>query len=77
MENPMKLLSGILALAALLVVGASSAHADEWPMWRGPAQNGTSTDKGLPSAWSPDGAGQTSRARAAVYPPTPPAARDC
>ena len=44
-----KLGTGI-ALALLLW---GTAQADEnWPQWRGPALNGTSTSTGLPEKWS-------------------------
>jgi outer membrane protein assembly factor BamB len=36
--------------AALLVLGAAAAKAADWPAWRGPAQNGVSYEKGLPSS---------------------------
>jgi outer membrane protein assembly factor BamB len=39
-----------LLLAAFLFAAASSARADDWPHWRGPARNGISTEKALP--WS-------------------------
>jgi len=31
---------------------ASPAFADNWPSWRGPEQNGISTETGLPTTWS-------------------------
>src|SRR6185295_15093099 len=42
-------------LAALLLSLASLALAGEWPSWRGPLQNGTSRETGLPSSWSEQG----------------------
>ena len=39
-----------LALALLTV--ATSAGAEEWPAWRGPRGDGTSTETGVPTAWS-------------------------
>jgi len=39
-----------LALALLTV--ATSARAEEWPAWRGPRGDGTSTETGVPTAWS-------------------------
>lgn len=40
-------------LAAVLVTAASaSLAAEDWPMWRGPAQNGISNEKALPLNWS-------------------------
>lgn len=38
--------SRLLALSLLTV----AAHAENWAQWRGPAQNGTSPEKGLPAA---------------------------
>ena len=34
---------------------ATIALAGDWVSWRGPEQNGTSPETGLPSSWSPDG----------------------
>lgn len=44
-------------LAAALIGPAltASAAAGEWPHWRGPDQNGISSESGLISAWSKDG----------------------
>ncbi len=39
-------------LAAILLVLACSARADNWPQWRGPALDGSSTEKNLPEKWS-------------------------
>src|SRR3954471_15393427 len=42
-----------VVLAAVLSAAAgASAAAEDWPMWRGPGQNGISTDRGLPLTWS-------------------------
>ena len=38
-----------LALACLFTL---AAHAENWPQWRGPALNGTSPEKNLPTEWS-------------------------
>jgi outer membrane protein assembly factor BamB len=46
-----RLLMTSLSLAIAAVVTLS---ADNWPHWRGPAMNGTSTETGLPMKWSPD-----------------------
>ena len=48
----------IIRLSAVAIVcgfWASSARATEWPSWRGPNYDGTSTETGLISEWSPDG----------------------
>ena len=42
----------VLSVAALAV---STAQANDWPSWRGHAQNGVSDETGLPSSWSIDG----------------------
>src|SRR5262245_54584724 len=38
---------GVLGLSASL-----SLQAEEWPQWRGPAFNGSSTEQGLPTTFS-------------------------
>jgi outer membrane protein assembly factor BamB len=41
-----------LILTALLVVATShTLVADNWPHWRGPSRNGSSTETGLPVSW--------------------------
>ncbi|MEO2006361.1 MAG: hypothetical protein ABGY41_19945, partial [Candidatus Poribacteria bacterium] len=47
-------LAAALCVALLSSVGVRCASAD-WPSWRGPDQNGASTETGLISDWSPDG----------------------
>lgn len=46
------------ALSALLIAFAIGASAEVrgWLNWRGPDQNGTSLERGLPDTWSPGGA---------------------
>ena len=39
----------------LLVLFAFPAVANDWAEWRGPARNGISLEKGLPTKWSPAG----------------------
>lgn len=41
-------------LAALALLTAGSAGADNWPQWRGPALDGSSAETGLPLSWSPE-----------------------
>jgi len=43
-----------LAAAGALALGASPALAEDWPRWRGPGQDGASTEKGLPDRVSLD-----------------------
>ncbi len=45
-----------LAVAIAALTLAISAQAENWPQWRGPAFNGTSTEKGLPETWTKDAA---------------------
>lgn len=42
----------ILLVLSLLVTAASAAHADNWPQWRGPNNDGISKETGLPASWS-------------------------
>ena len=41
-----------IVAAALLAIAASSASAANWPQWRGPFFNGSTTAENLPVAWS-------------------------
>ena len=38
-----------------MIVGTSALGASDWPEWRGPTRDGRSTEKNLPSKWSPQG----------------------
>jgi outer membrane protein assembly factor BamB len=40
------------AVLAIVVGGTSVLAADNWPQWRGPHLNGTTTETGLPTTWS-------------------------
>ena len=42
---------GALKLTLLLLIGSASAQ-ENWPQWRGPAQNGVSKATNLPMTWS-------------------------
>ena len=43
----------LLVIAALLAgQNASPARAENWPHWRGPAWNGSTTETNLPDRWS-------------------------
>lgn len=44
-------LTRVIAAIALF---AAAAHADNWPQWRGPNNDGISTEKNLPTQWSKD-----------------------
>ncbi len=39
-------------LVAAHVVATPPAHGDNWPQWRGPKNDGISTERGLPEKWS-------------------------
>jgi outer membrane protein assembly factor BamB len=39
-------------LGMVLMVAAARAPAEEWPAWRGPRGDGTSTETGVPVTWS-------------------------
>ncbi len=42
-------------LAALaLLISAAAASAENWPQWRGPKNDGMSSEKGLPGKWKSD-----------------------
>lgn len=48
--------SSPLKIAAASLILALSAHADNWPQWRGPNFNGTSNETGLPATWTKESA---------------------
>jgi outer membrane protein assembly factor BamB len=41
-----------LAIACLCLVVANNLQAEDWPQWRGPRLDGSSTEKGLPLKWT-------------------------
>ena len=41
-----------LTLASVLVLNTQPSSAGEWPQWRGPAGQGISTEKNLPTTWT-------------------------
>ena len=43
----------LLVLFTLSVAFCATTLADNWPAWRGPTGNGLSTEKNLPTEWSP------------------------
>ncbi len=49
MLNPLR----SLLLAGLLVLGPTSAWADDWPQWRGPTGDGISQSSSAPVTWNP------------------------
>lgn len=42
----------VLAFSGLL--GTATAHAENWPQWRGPHWNGVSSEKNIPTEWGGD-----------------------
>ena len=50
-KSPMQIPSAFLGL--LLYV--ATAHAADWPSWRGPAQTGVAAETDLVASWSPTG----------------------
>ena len=46
---------GFVALGALLLAGSLSAEAKDWPVWRGPAYDGISTETGWSASWPGEG----------------------
>lgn len=62
-----------LVLAGLALALCAPAQAGEWPHFRGPNADNISPEKGLPSSWTRDGAGQiwrqpwTGRSTPAVF----------
>ena len=53
----MKTARTFVYVTVLLIIGCGveTALANDWPSWRGHAQNGVSNDTNLPSTWSVDG----------------------
>ena len=37
-----------------VLVGSSLAQAENWPNWRGPKNDGISTETGLATTWDPE-----------------------
>jgi outer membrane protein assembly factor BamB len=42
----------ILGVLAVIMLSLSVARAENWPQWRGPALNGLSNEKNLPTKWT-------------------------
>ena len=57
---------GLVLLAAAVLCLHLTVHAEDWPGWRGPNQNGVSAERGLVTSWTPDGAGQIWHAEVTV-----------
>lgn len=44
--------AGSFLVVAILLVSAPSLQAENWPQWRGPRNDGVSSETGLPTTWS-------------------------
>ena len=51
MRSALRTLRPCLALT-LIAFASATVVADNWPQWRGPSQNGSSAEQGLPVRWS-------------------------
>ena len=49
----MKLARAAILAAAFLALAVSAARAENWPQWRGPFFNGSTTETDLPEKFSP------------------------
>src|SRR4051794_38514436 len=49
----MKNLSSFCFAGSIVVLAAVSAHATNWPGWRGPDGTGVASEKNVPITWSP------------------------
>jgi outer membrane protein assembly factor BamB len=45
----MSLKKNVICAMLLVLIAAASAHAENWPQWRGPFFNGSTTEKALPT----------------------------
>ena len=51
--RPLPASAGRSAIAAAILLAGSSIAAQDWPQWRGPGGHGVSSEKNLPTEWSP------------------------
>jgi len=51
-EDPMRARRTVTLVSAILALTAMLAGAENWPQWRGPFLNGSTTETGLPTTWS-------------------------
>jgi outer membrane protein assembly factor BamB len=47
--------TGRLSCCIIVVLLTTTSHADDWPQWRGPQQDGISREKGLLAKWPENG----------------------
>ncbi len=50
---PQALFRSVSFAVLLMFVRLSTLHGENWPGWRGPLRSGVTTDKGVPTHWSP------------------------
>src|SRR5262245_31369728 len=50
-----KIISIFLTAAAFIMLLLVPSQASDWAEWPGPARDGISSEKGLPTSWSPAG----------------------
>lgn len=55
MTNLLSIFLEVTLALSLLTPSIRGAIASDWPDWRGPARDGVSLEKGLPTKWSPAG----------------------
>ena len=55
LSNYLRILLSLFLITPTLAGYLSSALPSDWAEWRGPARDGISLEKGLPSKWSPTG----------------------
>ena len=46
------MMRGIIQFLFAVLMAVGSAHAGDWPQWRGPNHDGSSAETGLPASWS-------------------------
>jgi outer membrane protein assembly factor BamB len=55
MTNLLSIFLNFCLLLAVIASAAPAVFAEDWAEWRGPARDGISLEKGLPTKWSPAG----------------------
>src|SRR5262245_52502934 len=48
----MRAIKQTLTLATLAILAGTTLRAENWPQWRGPAFNGSTTEKKSPTKWT-------------------------
>lgn len=52
LDNALRRTTAVLVFVGLAAGLTSAAGAENWPQWRGPKNNGVSTEKNIPTEWS-------------------------